>query len=126
MPLFSTDPVVLNDGSADRSFSFKGQTPTKNADDLAGTYYEPAAPLSEDSTINVKHSTSKNTCRHLLQMTGEKVIIDGITNKPITVNITITHHVEHTEAQIEKYFKICTAAASKSGFLPQFTRGVIQ
>lgn len=122
MPLF-TDPVVLNDGTADRSFSFLAQLADKKA--LAGEWTEPAADTSKESKLVSKQDRSSSTLRRrLLQCKANHTTITrGM--RPITVNFTVAHDVEHTTAQIEEQLVLCRAALSASGFVTNFIGGQI-
>jgi len=101
MGLF-TDPVVLNDGvDPARSFSFRAQLSETGS--VVGEYIEPAATAAEDSTLTVKHTTSKDgTKRHLLQRSNSMLLPDGVTLSPIVVNFTLSHHPEMVLANVEK------------------------
>lgn len=47
------NPIVLNDGSADKSYDFRG---TNNEQSF---YRDNSAPLDQPSTLTVKHSTTQ-------------------------------------------------------------------
>lgn len=122
MPLF-TDPILLNDGNADRSFSFRAQL--NEGKTVVGEWVEPAAELSQQSGLIVKHDTSKSTtARRLLQRTAYLHIADG-TFKKCTVNITVQHHPEHTLADITKQVNIIKDAVSEATFVNNFLKGLI-
>lgn len=123
MPLF-TDPVIINDGVAERTFTFRAQvdSPKKTA---AGEWVEPSAPLAEDSKLIVKHDSSNSVMRRrLLQRMSKAAIADGAL-KPITINITITHHCEHTKADIAKQFALTKDATNEAAFLDNFLMGLL-
>ena len=123
MPLF-TDPVFLNDGVANRTFTFRAQidSPKKTA---SGEWVEPSAPLAEDSKLVIKHDSSNSVMRRrLLQRTSKAAVSDG-TLKPITINITITHHCEHAKADIAKQFALTKDATNEAAFLDNFLMGLL-
>lgn len=119
-----TDPLVINDGTADRTFNFRSQLPDKKA--VVGEWVEPAAPLTDDSRILIKHDTSSPTNRRrLLQVVSSCLLADGVTRKPIVINMTVTYHPSHSEVDITKRVKLLIAAASKVSFPGNFLRGLI-
>lgn len=123
MPLFS-DPVILNDGVADRTFTFRAQidSPKKTA---SGEWVEPSAPLAQDSKLVIKHDSSNSVMRRrLLQCISKAAVVDGAF-KPITINITITHHCEHTKADIAKQFALIKDATNEATFLDNFLMGLL-
>lgn len=125
MPLF-TDPKTLSDGTSNHIFSFRAQLPTTEKNTVAGEYIETAASLASSSKLAVKHNSSKSTVtRRLFQRTVNKVISDGATFKPITVNFTITCHPEHTLAQLSPEVLILTAGIADATFLANFNAGLI-
>lgn len=121
MGLFS-NPVVLTDGTTPASFAFRAQVADKFA--TVGEWIEPAGNLSANSKLVIKHTTSKNQVRRLLQVTGEFALPDG-TLKPIVINFTINAHPFHTIAQIESRCKYLKDAIEEVGFYPNFCRGLI-
>lgn len=124
MPLF-TDPLVINDGTVDRSFSFRAQL----ADDtsVVGEWIEPAGTLQKDAKLVVKHDEkpSSTTRRRLLQSRGNYAIADGVTLKPITINFTITHHKEHTLSQITEIVTLMRDATGEADFVSNLTHGLV-
>lgn len=122
MPLF-TDPVVLNDGSTDRTFSFLAQLADKKA--LAGEWTEPAADTSDESKLISKQDRSSATLRRrLLQSKANHVTLTrGL--RPITVNFTVTHDVEHTSEQITEQVTLTKSALNAAGFVVNFIGGQI-
>lgn len=118
------DPLVVNDGTADRTFNFRSQLPDKKA--VVGEWVEPASPLSDDSRILIKHDTSSPTIRRrLAQTTCSCLLADGVTRKPIVVNLTVSYHPSHSEVEITKRVKLLIAAVSKVSFIGNFLRGLI-
>lgn len=123
MALF-INPVILNDGVADKTFSFRAQLPDKKS--VVGEWIEPAASLLEDSKIIVKHDTASPTVRRrLLQRSITTLIGDGVTRKPITCNLTVTYHPTHSEADVAKAMKLIADAVAEAGFTTNFLRGLI-
>lgn len=91
----------------------------------AGEWVEPSAPLAEDSKLIVKHDSSNSVMRRrLLQRMSKAAIADG-TLKPVTINITITHHCEHTKADIAKQFALTKDATNEAAFLDNFLMGLL-
>lgn len=118
------DPLVANDGTDDRTFNFRSQLTDKKS--VVGEWVEPAASLADDSRIIVKHDTSSPSVRRrLMQYTHQVLLGDGITRKPVTVNLTLTYNPSHSEADITKSIKIAMSAASKATFISNFLRGLI-
>ena len=123
MGLF-TNPVVLNDGTADKTFSFRAQLPDKKA--VVGEWIEAAAPLADDSKIIVKHdASSPTTRRRLLQRTVNVLLADGVTRKPVTCNLTVTYHPSHAEADVAKAVKLIADSVAEATFVANFLRGLI-
>lgn len=122
MPLF-TDPIVLNDGAADHTLTFRAQLADKKS--IVGEWVEPAATLASESKLIVKHdSTSPVVKRRLLQR-NVKVAIPDLSLRAITVNLTITHHPEHTSADIQKQVLLLKDAMSEPTFIQNFLMGLI-
>lgn len=122
MPLF-TDPIVLNDGSNDRSFTFRAQL--NDSKQIIGEWIEPAANLSEQSSFFVKHDESKPTVhRRLFQRSAYLPVTDG-SLKRCTVNVTITHHPEHSLADITKQVKLTQDGMAEATFINNFLQGLI-
>lgn len=118
------DPLVANDGTEDRTFNFRSQLTDKKS--VVGEWVEPSASLAADSRVVIKHDTSSPVVRRrLLQHSQQVLLADGVTRKPITVNITLTYNPSHGEADITKVIKIALAAASKATFIGNFLRGLI-
>lgn len=118
------DPLVANDGTNDRTFNFRSQLPDKKS--VVGEWVEPAAPLTDDSRIIIKHDTTSPVIRRrLMQHTQQVLLADGVTRKPVTVNLTLTYHSSHSEANITKCVKIAMAAMTKATFISNFLRGLI-
>lgn len=117
MPLF-TNPVVLNDGTSDHAFTFLGQLPDNRA--LVGEWSEPAAEISVESKIIVKQDRSSATVRRRLLQ--RRVNRNTVTRgpRPVTINVTVAHDVEHTSAQITAELGLIRAALAAVGFDTNF------
>ena len=123
MALF-TNPVALNDGVADKTFSFRAQLPDKKA--VVGEWIETAASIAEESKLVVKHDASSPTVRRrLLQRSINVLLADGVTRKPVTCNLTVTYHPSHAEADVAKAMKIVADGVAEAGFTTNFLRGLI-
>lgn len=123
MALFS-DPVVLNDGTSDRMFSFRAQMPDKKA--VIGEWIEPSALIVDESKIIVKHdASSPNVRRRLLQRSSSVLLPDNVTRKPVTVNLTVTYHPSCSEDEISKAMKLTASAVAENTFIGNFLRGLI-
>lgn len=122
MPLF-TNPIVLNDGAADHPFSFVGQLNDKKA--LVGSWAEPTADVSADSKLVTKQDSSSPTVRRRL---FQRRIMKGTLTRglrPITVNFTVSHDAEHTNAQIEPEIAIIVDGVTEGTFNDNFLAGMI-
>lgn len=121
MGLF-TDPMVLNDGAVARTFNFR--TPIMETGSTGGEYIEPAATAASASKIVVKHTTSNaGKKRHLLQRAQVLTINDtAATLEPIIVNVTATHSIGHTDAQVQKEITLAIDAMTETGFVAGFVR----
>jgi len=122
MGLF-TNPVVLNDGAASRTFSFRSQQADKKS--VVGDYIEDAAAIAAKSLLVIKHDNSGSVPRHLLQRTTYVVpasATDGV-RKPITVNFTTMSDPAFTAAEVEKEVKILVDATQETGFVQGFLSG---
>lgn len=97
-----TTPLVINDGAANRTFTFRSQQPDKKS--VVGDYIEDAAPLAAESLIVVKHDKSGSVPRHLIQRTTWVIPAagDGVTRKRITVNTTVVADESFTAAEVGK------------------------
>jgi hypothetical protein len=123
MSLF-TSPVTLNDGSADHIYNYRGQI-SLNTKSLVGEWIEPAADMSAQSRIFIKHDEgSSSLTRRLFQVSILKPIADG-TLKRITVNHTINHHPEHSEADIESAIALSTAGQGQANYATNMLDGYI-
>lgn len=120
-----TDPVVLSDGTANRTFSFKNQTTEKKKNMIGGQYIEDAAALAAKSFLNVKHDNSGPTPRHLFQRTVEKVPAASSTGERelITVNITVQASTLFTAAEILPEVTIAKNAILVTDFVANLLAG---
>lgn len=122
MGLF-TSPVTLNNGAA-HIYSFKGQLPDPKS--MIGQYVEAAAAAALKQIILVKQDErSATVVRRLLSFKCEKTIADGITYKPITVNLTAIYHPQHTSTQVSDQIKLVPAACGATDFYTNFLLGYV-
>lgn len=121
MSLF-TNPVTLNNG-ADHVFNFQAQLP--DAKSIIGVWVEPAAPLADESKLVTKYNTKSPTVsRRLLQRSVKRnTVTRGM--RPITINLTVAHDPEHTQAQIEPEILLLKDALQEAGFVVNFLNGFI-
>lgn len=112
MGLFSS-PLVLNDGTADRTFTWRSQQPDKKS--VVGDYIEDAASIASESLIVVKHDKSGSVPRHLLQRTAwvAPAAGDG-TLKRITINLTVVADEAFTAAEVLKEFTLMRDAMGEA------------
>lgn len=122
MGLF-TVPLVISDGSANRTYDFIGQQSSEGSS-LVGKYLETATSTSAIDAAVVKHATLKTSRRDLLQKSINLPILDG-TLKPIVINLTITAHNEHADAVVEKEVKLLLAMAGTAGFTGKMRKGYL-
>lgn len=125
MPLF-TNPVTINDGTADHSYSFNIQMPAK-AKQVIGKWIEAAAGTAVARAIFVKHNSAMpNVLKSLVSFT-EKAETGTATGvfESITVNITVASNTGHTEAQVQKVLNLALAGAAKANFLRNLRVGEI-
>lgn len=122
MGLFE-NPVILNDGAGDHTFAFRAQLADKKS--IVGEWVEPTSTLSEESKITIKHDSSSSAYRRrLIQRTKKVAVLDG-TLKMLTVNLTVTHHPEHTTAEITKQIALLKDALNEANFVQNFLMGLI-
>lgn len=127
MPIF-TDPVILNDGTAtpggDHSFTFRAQLQDKKS--VVGEWVEPGSPTSSESRIVIKHdATSTLLRRRLLQRSTSVLLPDNVSMKPITVNLTVTHHPLHNLNDVEKQVNVVKSAVLTPNFVRNLMQGLI-
>lgn len=119
------NPVVLNDGTADRTFTFRAQITDKAGKSVIGEWIEPAAPIVNDSKITIRHDVSSTKVRRRNMRVSSLALIDEATRKMITVNISIAYDPSHSEVDLTKHFKLAIDAASEATFLSNFLRGLV-
>lgn len=126
MGLF-TDPMTLVDnGSSNRTFSWRAQLYEPGA--TVGEYIETAATVASNSKLVVKHSTtSKGIKRHLVQrtMTFDITADPSDGNEPIVCNFTISHHPAATWSQISDQVVILIDALGESDFVSNIIRELL-
>lgn len=100
--LFTT-PLTLTDGVANHIFNWLYQIPGA----VSGIYTETAAPASAEAQIRTAHSSSQggDVKRHLVSLTQRNPLVspdaDDPTDALVTVNITVTHHSKHSDADVD-------------------------
>jgi hypothetical protein len=112
-----TNPVVLNDGTDDRTFSYRRQLAEINI--IGSDYVEAAADPAAKSLLSVKHDARSSVPRHLFQRSVYKIPAadpDGVLRR-ITVNVTITAHELFSEAEIQPELNIARAGAGVTNFV---------
>lgn len=114
-----TTPLVVNDGTADRTFNWLYQVP---GDSLGGNYNEPAASAARKSELRSLHMTAKSGQeRHMLQSSEIVALVEPGSNDPasdaIIINLTVSHNPKHASADVEKRVKILLASAGTVGFV---------
>ena len=125
MSLF-TNPITINDGTADHIFNFNVQMPAK-PNQVVGKWVEPAAASIVARSIFVKHNRAiKNVLKSLVSFTEKAEVGTGTgVYEGITVNITVAANNGHTEAQVQKVLNLAMAAAAKANFLRNLRVGEI-
>jgi len=124
--MFFTVPLVISDGSGNRTFNFQMQEPGLSP---IGRYNEPASTASAESRLRVAHyDVSRNgRKRHLIQSSEIVVLVNPGEGDPaddvIIANITIEHHPKHSEAAVEKRLKLALAAAGIAGTTASLMQG---
>lgn len=109
-----SNPQVVNDGVADRTFVFRGQLPSKTGS-LEGEYVEPAAALAAQSKLLAKHTETSKLVRSAFQSTEVEFDGNGVELGRVTVNVTYTYQKANTAAFIKKRAKIATNAVNLAG-----------
>lgn len=113
MGLF-TNPVTLD---TNHIFSFRGQEYDKKA--IVGVYVEPAAALSAESKLVVKHDPSGAVNRHLLQRSIKRTPSADSTAglRRITLNFTVVADPLFTDAEVAEEFAILVDALGEANVL---------
>lgn len=121
MSLFTT-PLVISDGTANHSFSFRAQLPDTKS--IVGEYIEPAAASSRQSKLIVKHDDSKAVKRRLF---SRRVYRDNVSGelKLVTINTTVTYDSSVDNATVLAECKIHQNAISETGFWNNLLLGAI-
>lgn len=123
MGLF-TSPVTFTVNTVARIFNFRAQLP--DAKSVVGEWIEPAAALSAQSKFTVKHdASSKTVVRSLIKYSCNKVIADGVTLKPMTVNFSLICHPEHTAAMQDEVLEMMAIATNLQAFRDGFSQKLI-
>lgn len=115
-----TNPVTLNDGSADHIFNYCGQL--VNNKFVVGEYLEPAS--ANLSKLTVKQDDSGSVKRRLFQT---QRLIAGSDGKLYldTVNTSHTYHELIPIADVKKSFALHKDAFAEAGFTDNFHAGLI-
>lgn len=124
MPLLTT-PVVLNDGTVNRTFSFRSQLPSDKKNTIAGEYVEDAATIAANSVIVIKHDKSAAVSRHLLQRTENVVPAANPTlgAKQITVNFTVMADDSFSTAEVNKQVLLLLDALDEANVVDSLLKG---
>jgi hypothetical protein len=124
MGLF-TSPLVINDGTADRTFTYRAQLSI--SDSTASEYIEAAADSSARSNLTVKHTVSKTgRPRHLLQRSQFLTINDADdTLDSIVINLTIASNSNHTDAQVAAQVALVAECLAEANFVANMRRNMI-
>lgn len=112
------NPVTLNDGTADRVWSFRSQRPDNRS--IIGDYIEDAAATAANSLITVKHDVRATTApRALIQRSYMAVPAADATGAyhRITQNYTLVASSFFTVAELAKEFTIFNAILAESDIL---------
>jgi len=85
-------------------------------------YIEPAAALSAESLLTVKHDDSGSVKRHLLQRTTKRVPSADSTAglRRITVNLTVVADPLFTDTEVSEETDILLAGAAVANFVKNF------
>lgn len=118
-----TNPVVLTDGTANRTFIFRSQI--NDSKSVVGEWIEPAADLDAESKLTIKHAVTGNIHRDLISGRENVLMPDGVTLSPITTNFNVVFTKGVTEAQMAKRINILIDAISETDFVKNFMNGLI-
>lgn len=116
-----TNPVTLTSDAA-HTFVFRAQLPDPKS--IVGEWVEPAAPIGDESKILVKHTGSTTVKRHLFQRTI-KVATPTRGMRPITVNFTVAHDIEHPSAAISREVALVVDGLGEASFIGNLLNGLI-
>lgn len=124
MSLFTT-PMTLNDGVADRIFSFLRQEPDSNV--IVAKYIEDAAAVADESQLVVRHDERKTVKRHLLQRRIYMVPAASVDGEPelVTINFTVNAPGSFTVAELLPEFVLTKDALNETDFLANLLAGKI-
>lgn len=115
-------PTTINDGTADRTLTQRGQIPSSNA--IKTEYFEPGGTLVAYTDYAVRKNQSTT------QRSNARFIVQGSTDtagtlKPITVNIGLIHDSRHSEADIAKALAIAFNALPNAAYRLSFLRRTV-
>jgi hypothetical protein len=121
MSLF-TDPLVLNDGSADRTFKARG--PVEQGGAIIGyDYIEPAQSSKVDSRIVVKHTLDKSGLqRDFVQVRSNQPLPEAfqtatLIESPCFCNFSMGAYPGITDAVIQAHVTLLIDAISEANFV---------
>lgn len=122
MALFTANPVVLNDGSDDRSLTFR--TTRQEAKALCGEFIENGAISAEmTGRLTIKQDESSAVCRRLAQLKIPVADTEGVVIDVPTLNITLAHKSAVPDADLIKIVTLGAALLAQSGFPAAFIDG---
>lgn len=121
--LFATNPVTINDGTADHIMSFRAQL--NDSKSVVGEWVEPAADTSEESKIVIKHDSSSATVRR--RLIQRRVMKTTTTRglRPITVNTTVVYDVEHAASDVTDALLFADGVSIATGVKANLLSGMI-
>lgn len=115
MSLF-TSTQIINDGTSDRTFTWRGQVPDPKA--IKSEYFEAA---SNPQTLMVAKFEVSNspTQRSVFSTTGYVEDAAGVKQK-VTFNTSVAHGKALSLVDVEKLFELHTNALEIAGFKTRF------
>lgn len=113
-----TSPIVVNNGSADITFTFQHQRQEGNS--IVQTYKDLAASQVDEHIYIVKYDLRPSTLRRNASSVRRMLPIADGTLKPVTFNVTAVYHKEHVLADVQKEGVACTNMALEAGFWNAF------
>lgn len=115
MSLFSTTQIV-NDGTADRTFTWRGQVPDPKA--IKSEYFEPAS--SPQVTITAKYEASSSPTQRSVFSTKGFVPDSAGVKQPVTINTSVAHGKMLDLTAVEKLMELHVNALELSGVKTRF------
>lgn len=115
MSLF-TSTQIINDGTSDRTFTWRGQVPDPKA--VKSEYFEAAA--TPQTTIVAKYEASNSpTQRSVISTVGYVANAAGVKQK-VTINTSVAHDKTLPLADIEKLLELHVNALEIAGTKTRF------